>query len=308
MIRKGIVMDIQKSHVVVMSEDFDHFKIKPLKCSKGSKILFTDDDILKPSCGMRQLIAASAAAVLIIASLFGLSGGFGSPYSYAAVITLDDGASVELLLDKDMKVKDIASNSRATENLEKDKYLGLAVEHAAEEFAEDSIQDSHENTIIVSVIPLKNKYARQEETIKSAIYRRLLNDTEIENLNIVYVKSSSKNYKDAKHGGISVLEYELKASKAEDASTAPEYESLGFDVTRKDKGNVTEESSKSLNPTASENAGKSSENVPSSKNAQPAGNSGNSKSNAPDTDSGLMGNNHKNSNVKPNTKDNGNRK
>lgn len=304
MIRKGIVMDVQKNHVVVMSEDFEYFKIKPFKCSKGSKIFFTDDDIIKLSGGMRQLIAASAAAVLIIASLFGLSGGFDSPYSYAAVMTLGDGSSVELLLDKNMKVKDIDSNSQASENLEKDKYLGLAVEHAVDEFAENSIQNSYENTIIVSVIPLKSKYAGQEETIKNAIYEQLLNDTDIENLNVVYVKSSSKNYNDAKNNGIGVLEYELKASKASTDSSVLEYEALGFEIISKTE--AIEESSKPLNPTASENAGKSSKNVPSAKNDQPGSKSDNSKANNPDTANDLADNNKNNSNGKPNNSNNSN--
>ncbi|WP_025435057.1 anti-sigma-I factor RsgI family protein [Peptoclostridium acidaminophilum] len=308
MIHKGIVMDVQKSHVMVMSEDFEYFKIKPLKCSKGSNIFFTDDDIIRLSGGMRRFIASSVAAVLIIASLFGLSGGFGSPYSYAAILTLDDGASVEFLLDKDMKVKDIKSNSQATEDITKDKYLGLAIEHAVESLAEYSIQDSEANTIIVSVIPLKNKHASNETSIKSAIYEQLLNDTEIENLNIVYVKSSSKNYKNAKHSGISVLEYELKASKAEDASTAPEYKSLGFEVISKENGQDTGESSRTANPAASENAGRSSENVPAAKNAQPGSKSGNSKSNTQDTGSGSVDSNQKNSNGKTNNTNNGNKK
>jgi len=299
LIRKGIVMDVQKNHVVVMSEDFEYFKIKPLKCSKGSKIFFTDDDIVKLSGGMRQLIAASAAAVLIIASIFGLSSGFGSPYSYAAVMTLDDGSSVELLLDKDMKVKEITSNSRAADNMAKDKYLGLAVEHAVDGFAENSIQNSYENTIIVSVIPLKNKYAGQEETIKNAIYEQLLKDTDIENLNVVYVKSNSKNYNDAKNSGIGVLEYELKASKASKASSVLEYETLGFEVISKTK--TIEESSKPVNPAVSENVGKASKNGPSEKNAQPSSKSGSSKTNNSDTANGLADNNNKNnSKGKPN--------
>lgn len=308
MIRKGIVMDIQKSHVIVMSEDFEYFKIKPLKCSKGSNIFFTDDDIIKLSGSMRQFIAASVAAVLIIASVFGLSGGFGSPYSYAAILTLDDGASVELLLDKDMKVQDIKSNSQATEDTAKAKYRGLAIEHAVEALAEGSIQASQTHTIIVSVIPLKNKYSRQEDSIKSAIYEQLLNDTEIENLNIVYVKSNSKNYKDAKHSGINVLEYELKTSKAEDAVTALEYESLGFEVISKENGKHNKESSKAAKPAVSENTGKSSENVPAAKNAQPGSKSGNSKSNTQDTGSGSVDSNQKNSNGKTNNTNNGNKK
>lgn len=303
MIRKGIVMDIQKNHVVVMSEDFEYFKIKPLKCSKGCKIFFTDDDIIKLSGGRRQLIAVSAAAVLMIASIFGISGGFSSPYSYAAVMTLDDGSSVELLLDKNMKVKNIDSNSQAVENMAKDKYLGLSVEHAVDAFAENSIQNSYENTIIVSVIPLKNKYARQEETIKNAIYEQLLKDTAIENLNVVYVKSNSKNYNDAKKSGIGVLEYELKASKA---SSVLEYEALGFEIISKTK--AIEESPKPVNPTASENADKSSKNAPSEKNAQPGNKSDSSKINNPDTASGLADSNKKNSNGKPNNINNGSKK
>lgn len=125
MVYEGVVLEINKRNIVVLTSNGDYLTIKYKKGSyDGQNIYFTEEDIYKENKYSRFSAIAALILLILIPTFIFMSLPTNVQPAYAAVMSVDVNPSIELFIDKEERVIDIISLNDDANYLIKSEWIG----------------------------------------------------------------------------------------------------------------------------------------------------------------------------------------
>lgn len=128
--KKGLVIEIEKKVAYVLNDQgaFETIKVRP-GLEPGKQVYYFEEDLAPKSGGGNWKVWVAYAAVLMLAVFFGARAGMLLD-GVCAVVSLDDGPSLQLYLNRDLEVLEVAVSDEAPGGQEASDLEGLSVEAA----------------------------------------------------------------------------------------------------------------------------------------------------------------------------------
>jgi hypothetical protein len=233
MTSKGLIMKVEKGHVVVLTDDHDYVNLK-LKdhVAIGQKIYFTEEDIWE-SIALRSFGLLSHKSILSVASLFiimvliggiwGFNGLNLSPFPtvastelgtaptesfilpiedirVATVLTIDINPSVKLSLDQDDVVLSVKAMNDDAKTLNFDGIVGMTAEKAVEHIvtlARESgfinADDLEDDYVLITTVPMTDKSQQKLDGLTDKLEAKIAESPELQNVNVALMKADKRD-------------------------------------------------------------------------------------------------------------------
>jgi len=216
LVYRGSVLEIAKEHIIVLTNDCNYLKLrKKGNIEIGKEIMFIDDDIIKDkSRGYRPLLIGIAATIilLVITSLGHLGLNFLGGFETFAIVSLDINPSLEFEIDSDKIVRKVNPLNEDAKTLIDDNMIGITIEDAVNIVIDEAIEKNYlnevNNTILISDTVIKNK-SKDIPNLKKDIIDKIKENEELQDINLVYIKSNNEDLKEARKNKISIGKYEI---------------------------------------------------------------------------------------------------
>ncbi|SKC85617.1 anti-sigma factor domain-containing protein [Maledivibacter halophilus] len=216
MIYKGLIMEVQKDCIIVLTDSNNYLKLKKKSnIDIGKKIMFIEEDIIKKQKkSIRPLIGIAAAIILLITTVIGQYGmelidGFNA----YAIVSVDINPSLEFQIDKKEIVKKIKALNNDGEELLDEKMIGMKIEEAIlysikTAFNKKYINNAN-NVVLISEMMMDNKEVKSLKVMEDKINEKIDEDEEIKDINLIYIQSDKEDLKKARENKVSIGKYEV---------------------------------------------------------------------------------------------------
>ena len=195
---KGIVMEIHKDKVIVLTKDGSFLEV-----NRGNRILDIGQEIIIDTNKnlrrqiIRRFVSVAAVFILLLTTGYGVYGYY-TPYGY---VNVDINPSVELAYNLYNRVIDIKglnedgdiliSKVKDYRNKPIEKVINEVVDRAVEE---DYVKPQEENVILITVTEKKNNI--NEEKIYKSVDKHI--KEKVKNTQVVLMEGDNKIYEKAK--------------------------------------------------------------------------------------------------------------
>ena len=196
---KGVVIKVDESYAVVLSEG-TYFRVT-LKQGmlQGQAIFFSDQDLYRSSVkrrnvmmNIRKMIAVAACLVVLVTA-----GIFMNQESYASAVIVDINPSVRLELDADEIVINYQALNEDAETLVLDDVIGMTVDDAISFITIQAIdagfldvEDLEDDYVLITTISEEN-----QEQIQNRIRIAHEEDENLRGLNLALINATKTQYK-----------------------------------------------------------------------------------------------------------------
>lgn len=178
----GTVLELKKNSAIIMSEGFRYFYVKKRPgMYLGQKIMFLDEDIVKPTSAILKYSAVAACFVLIVLAVFLSRITLFDNDGTFAYVYLDINPSVQITIDKNNTVLDTSAvNSDADELLEGLDTKGMDLKDALKIIFEKSdklgfFKDDTDNYVLISgVINPDSRLYKENKTYEETEFQKFL--------------------------------------------------------------------------------------------------------------------------------------
>ncbi|MCT4562864.1 MAG: anti-sigma factor domain-containing protein [Maledivibacter sp.] len=215
MVYKGVVMEVEKSYIIVLTHGVDYVKLKKKgNVDIGKKIMFIEDDIIRESyTSFKPFIGIAAAIILIIATIIG---GFGidfiKGFQAYAIVSLDINPSLEFQIDDREIVKKVNPLNDQGQEIIDDNMVGMKIENAVIYSIKKAIDKEYlnnENNIVLISNVILNDDVEHTAIIENEIYKKVEEDDELQDIDLIYVDSDKEVLEKARENHVSVGKYKV---------------------------------------------------------------------------------------------------
>lgn len=215
MVYQGVVMEVEKSHIIVLTNATNYVKLKKKgNIDIGKKIVFIEDDIIKKSNrSLKPLIGIAAAIILVIATIIGQFGiDFIGNFQAYAIVSLDINPSLEFQIDEKEIVKKINSLNKDGREIIDDNMVGMKIEDAIILSIKKAINkqylNNENNVVLVSDVIIDDN-AKLTTVIENEIFEKVEEHKELQGIDLIYVDSNKEDLEKAKENQVSVGKYKV---------------------------------------------------------------------------------------------------
>lgn len=211
MLSKGIVLEVEREKITVLTNDQDYVHLKYKKgIEVGQMIYYTNADIYRKRTYKTWYSAVAALLlVLLIPSLFYFTPVFDSKsYAAAAIVSVDINPSIEFEIDKARKVIHVIALNKDAEPLIKKVWISEPYNKVLAEYLNNVKKQGYlaeNSTVLISCSVLDT--AVKEQEIKD-ITQDTINET-APKISISYVSGDKEIVHKAKKEKISIGKYKL---------------------------------------------------------------------------------------------------
>jgi len=215
MVYKGLVMEATKDYIIVLTEDINYVRLKRKEnIDIGKRIMFIEEDIIKErNKSLKPLIAIAAAIILIITTVIGQFGfDFMGNFQAYAIVSLDINPSLEFQIDEKEIVRRVNSLNKDGKELLDHNMVGMKIEDAIAlslKIALNKNYLSNENNVVLISDVIMNDDAVVSTIIEGKIFKKIEENVELENIDIIYLDSNKEDLEKARKNNLSIGKYEV---------------------------------------------------------------------------------------------------
>lgn len=216
MVFEGLIMEVEKDYIVVLTNNNNYLKLKKkTNIDVGKKIMFLEEDIIKKrKNSIKPLIGIAAAIILLITTIMGQYGlELISGFNAYAIVSLDINPSLEFQVDKKEIVRKIKSLNDDGEELLDDRMIGMKIEEAILFSVKTALNKKYindeNNVVLISDVMMNNEENNDLKVIEDTIIDKMEKDEEMGNINFIYVQADKQDLKKARESKVSIGKYEV---------------------------------------------------------------------------------------------------
>lgn len=208
-------MESTEDYIIVLTDDANYLKLKNKGSTDvGKKIMFIEDDIIKEKNKyVRPFIGVVAAVIMLMAILIGQFGIDLIDGSKAyAIVSLDINPSLEFQIDKKEVVRKVRSLNEDGKDLIVDSMIGMKIEDAITLSIKEALNKNYlnnTNNIVLLSDVIMDDDPQDSIIIEKKIFKKVEEDSELENIDIIYVDSDKEDLEKARKSQVSVGKYKV---------------------------------------------------------------------------------------------------